>query len=118
MAKKVRKTRKTRRSPSADRHVYVIELDRKVLNKENFVKENPDYVEGQPCVYVGMSVHEPKIRYEQHKCGYKANRFAHQYGMYVRAKRCRAGLTWKQAVDAEVAVAERLRSKGWAVWQK
>ena len=65
-----------------------------------------------------MSVHEPRVRYEQHKRGYKANRFARRFGMYVRAKRCRAGLTWEQAVQAEVAVAERLRGKGWAVWQK
>ena len=118
MAKKARKSQKARCSRRADRHVYVIELDREVLNKKDFVKENPGYVEGQPCVYVGMSVHEPNIRYEQHKSGYKANRFARRYGMYVRAKRCRSGLTWKQAVHAEVAVAEALRSEGWAVWQK
>lgn len=118
MAKKTRRSRKSRRSPKADRHVYVIELDREVLNHKNFVEENPGYMEGQPCVYVGMSTHEPRVRYEQHKRGYKANSFARRYGRYVRAKRCRAGLTWEQAVRTEVAVAERLRSKGWAVWQK
>jgi len=117
MARKTRKSRKSRRAPRADRHVYVIDLDRFVLTKKGFAKKNPDYVEGKPCVYVGMSAHEPRVRYEQHKRGYKPNRFAKRFGQYVRAKRCRAGLTWKQAVAAEVAVAERLRRKGWAVWQ-
>jgi hypothetical protein len=36
-------------------HVYVIELSKAVLDEPRFRKSNPNYREGQPCVYVGMT---------------------------------------------------------------
>ncbi|HBH37935.1 MAG TPA: hypothetical protein DDX06_06055 [Curvibacter sp.] len=36
-------------------HVYVIELSKAVLDEPRFRKSNPGYVEGKPCVYVGMT---------------------------------------------------------------
>ena len=32
-------------------HVYVVELSKDVLFEHRFVKANPDYVAGMPCVY-------------------------------------------------------------------
>jgi hypothetical protein len=49
-------------------HVYVIELHKDVLLEPRFRKNNPGYVDGKPCVYVGMtgqrnrSRHRPAIR--------------------------------------------------------
>jgi Domain of unknown function (DUF1814). len=36
-------------------HVYVVELSKDVLSEPRFRKNNPGYVEGKPCVYVGMT---------------------------------------------------------------
>ena len=52
-----------------------------------FKDKNPDYVEGKPCVYVGQSVHEPKVRFKQHLDGYKANRYAKKFGNFLRKYR-------------------------------
>ena len=56
------------------------------MNIKNFKDKNPDYVEGKPCVYVGQSVHEPKVRLKQHLEGYKANRYAKKFGNFIRKK--------------------------------
>jgi len=36
-------------------HVYVIELHKDVLLEPRFRKNNPGYVDGKPCVYVGVA---------------------------------------------------------------
>ena len=43
--------------------VYVIELDQDVLYEPKFKKANPDYITGKPCVYVGMTGHDPDTRF-------------------------------------------------------
>ena len=48
------------------RNLYVITLDPEVLWDRDFRQENPGYREGMPCVYVGITVHEPGDRFEQH----------------------------------------------------
>ena len=55
-------------------NIYVIELDKKVLEKKKFKDANPDYIEGSPCVYVGMTSKSPEERFKQHKEGHKASR--------------------------------------------
>src|SRR5689334_7896929 len=62
-------------------HVYVIELSRDVLYEPRFRKSNPDYQPGKPCVYVGMTGLMPDERFDKHKAGIKANRFAQRYGL-------------------------------------
>ena len=56
-------------------HVYVIELSKDVLLKPRFRKNNPHYIDGQPCVYVGMTGLDPDVRFDKHKAGIQANRF-------------------------------------------
>lgn len=112
-----RKKRKERRAPAADRNVYVIDLDPAVMHHNGFRRKNPDYVEGKPCVYVGMSIHPPEVRFEQHRSGTKSNRWAREFGRRVRTKRCHTGLTWNDAVRLERLMAERMRRRGWGVWQ-
>lgn len=49
-----------------ERHnVYVIELDKDVLYEAKFIKANPNYMTGKPCVYVGMTGHDLAIRLQQ-----------------------------------------------------
>ena len=48
-------------------HVYVVELSKDVLLEPRFRKGNPGYVEGKPCVYVGMTGLDPDVRFDKHK---------------------------------------------------
>ena len=63
---------------------YVIQLDPKVASKKKFKLKNPKYLNGNGCVYVGQSYRKPEIRFEQHKEGYKSNKFAKEFGLKLR----------------------------------
>jgi len=100
-------------------YVYVINLDKEILKIKKFKDKNPDYVEGKPCVYVGQSVHEPKVRLKQHLEGYKANRYAKKFGNFLRKKNIGVKNPYlsRNAVEkAEAETAERLRKRGYGVW--
>jgi predicted GIY-YIG superfamily endonuclease len=99
--------------------VYVIRLDPKVLTSTAFRSRNPQYRDGKPCAYVGRTGRTPEERFKQHKEGYKANRFARRYGLYLMRRQFerKNPMTYEDSMLAEVALAERLRAKGWAVWQ-
>ena len=62
-------------------HVYVIELSKDVLYEARFMKANPDYIQGKPCVYVGMTGLDPDVRFDKHKAGIQSNRYARQFGL-------------------------------------
>lgn len=55
-------------------NVYVVELDKAVLNECKFVKVNPNHDPAKACLYVGMTGLSPDERFQHHKKGYKANR--------------------------------------------
>jgi hypothetical protein len=104
----------------ARRHsVYVIRLDPAVLGAKRFREANLNYVEGKPCVYVGMTGLSPEERFENHKRGYKANRFVRKYGLYLMRQKFERlnPMTWQKARRMEEKLAEKLRAKGFAVWQ-
>ena len=63
----------------------MIELAKDVLREPHFRKNNPGYIDGKPHVYVGMTGLDPDVRFDKHKAGIQANRFAHQYGLRLRA---------------------------------
>ena len=65
-------------------YVYVIELDSTVADIKKFRKKNPKYFMNNPCVYVGQSSRKPDVRFEQHKEGYKSNRYAKKFGLKLR----------------------------------
>src|SRR6187399_1795711 len=62
-------------------HVYVVELAKKVLDEPRFMKANPGYEVGKPCVYVGMTGVDPDIRFDKHKAGIQANRCVQKFGL-------------------------------------
>lgn len=101
-------------------HVYVVELDAAVLERKKFRERNPRYVEGKPCVYVGMTGLTPEQRFRNHKRGYKASRFVRDYGWHLRPDLFPDGspFTYREAQSVERHVADELRGIGYGVWQE
>ena len=100
-------------------YVYVINLDKEILKIKKFKDKNPDYIKGKPCVYVGQSAYEPKVRFKQHLEGYKANRYAKKFGNFLRKKNTGVKNPYfsrKVVEKAEAETAERLRKRGYGVW--
>ena len=100
--------------------VYVIELKPEVLKHRKFVYANPDHDPSMACLYVGMTSKTPEERYEDHEANRKANSYVYRYHLRLRKRLYQRlnPMTYQQAVEEEVALAERLRKKGYAVWQK
>ena len=100
-------------------HVYVVELAAKVLDEPRFVKANPRYRAGKPCVYVGMTGLDPDVRFDKHKAGIQANRFVMLYGLRLMPELYEVynPMPYDGARDTEVELAISLREKGYGVWQ-
>ena len=99
--------------------VYVIGLDLSVLENKKFLKKNPKYIEGKPCVYVGQSAHTPDVRFAQHREGYKSSSFPKKYGLYLRNKLFANLNPISSREEAEVAeeqLAKKLKRRGYGVW--
>ena len=97
----------------------MIRLDDAVLERRKFLKANPDYQPGKPCVYVGVTSHDPAVRFNQHKEGSKASPIAKRYVLYLMRKKFER-LNPVPADEAEArgrALAVELRRKGYGVWQ-
>ena len=101
-------------------HVYVIELDEKVSREKRFVRANPDRDPSKPCLYVGATGLSPERRFENHKAGYKANRYVERFGLRLRPELYEEynPLSYEDAHDMERELAAMLREKGYGVWQK
>ena len=99
-------------------NIYVIELDKEVLEKKKFKKANPDYIEGSPCVYVGMTSKSPEERFKQHREGYRASKIVKQYGARLKPRQyvSHNPMNRDEASEMEIEKARRLRKKGWGVW--
>ncbi len=99
--------------------VYVIELDEEAAKYQKFRIENPFYIKGNGCFYVGQSVREPTLRFEQHKEGYRSNRYAKKFGLKLRPDiydKYNPIPTRMDALEIEKMLGERLRKKGAGVW--
>jgi hypothetical protein len=100
-------------------NLYVIELKRSVLKDRRFWKHNEaTHIKGKPCVYVGLTCHDPEHRFNQHKESIKSARIARKFGKALMTKEGRKlrPMTRKRAQRKEAALAERLRAKCWGVW--
>jgi hypothetical protein len=100
-------------------HVYVVELARDVLQEPRFMKANPGYKPGKPCVYVGMTGLDPDVRFDKHKAGIQANRYVQRFGLRLLPDIYEAynPMTYDDARTMEVELAIDLRSGGYGVWQ-
>jgi predicted GIY-YIG superfamily endonuclease len=109
------------RSPARTHSVYVVRLDRSVLQDRRFARENPDHDPRKPCVYVGSTGLTPEERFANHKAGIRAGRgLVKRYGEALMPGKYSQynPMTWPEAVKREELLAERLRRKGYAVWQR
>ena len=100
------------------RNLYVITLDPEVLWRREFRHENPGYIQGMPCVYVGMTIHTPGDRFQQHKLGYRSSKYPRYYGIELALELMDgfdAGALPEE--EREAALADWLRRQGVAVWQ-
>jgi len=100
-------------------HVYVIELSKDVLYEAKFMRANPDYRTGQPCVYVGMTGLDPDIRFDKHKAGIQSNTYARKYGLRLMPEIYEKfnPMPYSDAQYMEVDMAIRLKKLGFGVWQ-
>ena len=100
------------------RNLYIITLAPKVLDFGAFRKANPNYREGMPCVYAGLTIHTPGDRFEQHKTGYRSCKYPKKYGEELALDLLDGfdgtGLT---DTEQEFALADWLRDQGFGVWQ-
>lgn len=100
-------------------HVYVVELSPEVLRHARFLRANPGYKAGKPCVYVGMTGLDPDLRFDKHKAGIQANRFVTAYGLRLLPALYALynPLTYDEARGLEVELGIDLREGGFGVWQ-
>lgn len=100
------------------RKLYVITLDPGVLDRKEFRQANPGYIEGMPCLYVGITIHQPGDRFEQHKSNYRSSKYPRQYGVELALELIEGfdaeGLSDE---EKEEGLADWLRDQGCAVWQ-
>ena len=103
----------------ASHHVYVVELDVKVLTLKKFLERSPNHEEAKAPLYVGMTGLTPEQRFNNHKAGHKANRYVRDFGIRLRPDLYQKynPMTYNQAVAIEAALADDLRREGHAVWQ-
>ena len=110
------------RAPKRQRphyHVYVIELSPDVLLLARFRKCNPNYVDGKPCVYVGMTGLDPDVRFDRHMAGIQSSSYVRRYGLRLLPDLYEGfnPMSYQDAVAREVEVGIDLRSAGFGVWQ-
>ena len=99
--------------------VYVALLDDRVWNVARFRRANPDYRVGKPFVYVGMTGLDVDVRFDKHKAGIQANRFARDYGLRLLPELYRMynPMPYEAAREMEVELGIGLREAGYGVWQ-
>lgn len=112
-------TRPSARPQRRRYHVYVVELAPDVLRHARFLRANPGYKVGKPCVYVGMTGLDPDLRFDKHKAGIQANRFVTEFGLHLLPELYELynPLTYEEARSLEVELGIDLRESGYGVWQ-
>lgn len=100
-------------------HVYVVELSDDVLLNPRFMRSNPNYLPGKPCVYVGMTGLDPDVRFDKHKAGIQANSYVQKFGQRLLPQLYELynPLTYDEARSLEVELGIDLREGGFGVWQ-
>ncbi len=97
-------------------HVYVVELSKDVLLERKFRRCNPGYVDGKPCVYVGMTGLDPDVRFDKHMAGIQANAYVTRYGLRLLPDLFEGfnPMSYEDAQAREVEIGIDLRSAGFA----
>lgn len=100
-------------------NVYVVELSQDILLAAKFRKCNPGYIDGMPCVYVGMTGLDPDVRFDKHMAGIQASRYVTRYGLRLLPDLYEGfnPMSYDAAAEREVEIGIDLRSAGFGVWQ-
>ena len=61
--------------------VYVVLLDKQVLEIPRFSSRSPEYDQNLDCYYVGMSAKTPEERFKQHKGKKRSSYFVRKFGI-------------------------------------
>lgn len=96
-------------------HIYVVLLDNSVRRRR---RVSPGSDATLPAVYVGLTGLSPQKRFQNHKANRKAGRgYVRDYGICLLPDLYRAynPMPHKLAVQAEEALAEKLRLEGYTV---
>lgn len=104
--------------------IYVLSLKKEVLKSKKIRKQNPNYKEGSPCYYVGITSKDPAERALQHKNaarnekGPLFSRMAHKYynGLTKKYSTLSPMKTKAEAEAKEEEIANKLKSEGKGVW--
>ena len=111
-------------------YIYVIRLKDDVLKHKKFKEANPGYLDGKPWSYVGYTEISIEERVNQHRSGYRKpgmgkwhNTFVKNYYKHMQPKQYKkinpiVSSDSAMARELEIQTAEKLRKKGWGVWQK
>lgn len=105
---------------SANRNLYVVELDAKVFERETkFFEANLHWMKEKPCVYVGMTGLKPEERFRGHLNGVHSARLVRKYGRRLLPELYQHfnPLPYELAQQMEPELARQLREDGLAVWQ-
>jgi hypothetical protein len=100
--------------------VYVIALDAAVRDDAKFAEANPGCRRDAPCVYVGMTGLSPEERFVRHKSGVQSSRVVRKHGVRLEPELYEHlnPMSFPDAAKMEVELAEDLRRRGYAVWQR
>lgn len=90
-----------------------------VLSEPRFRRRNPQYVEGQRCVYVGSTGLSVAERFKNHKRGHKGNVFVLRFGIQLLPDLFAHlnPMPYEAALTMERELAEDLKQQGYGVWQ-
>ena len=106
--------------------VYIIELSKAVWKeKKKFREANKHYNGNLECLYVGITKHDPIVRFKKHITGYRnkngikiSSRIVEKYGLYLRPTLYEFlnPISYKDAKRIEEELSDSLRKRGYAVW--
>ncbi len=90
-----------------------------MLYEARFKRCNPNYIDGKPCVYVGMTGLDPDVRFDKHKAGIQSNRYVQKFGLRLLPALYEIynPMPYDGARDMEVELAIGLQEEGYGVWQ-
>lgn len=115
--------------------VYVFELNKRVLEKSEFLNRNPNYNDSMPCLYVGQTSRTKEERFDIHINGdtgfstimrkycispeYQTAHFTPQAILALRLDsidKSLSSLTYAESLYWEEELSNRLRALGYGVW--
>ena len=104
---------------SYPRIIYVVQLDSAAGDNPVFAKDNPHWVQGMTCLYVGSSSLTAEERFGQHLTGVNAAAVVLNFGKKLRYDLMpdQHPVPRELALTLERCLARKLRREGFAVSQ-